>query len=140
MSRRCEQDGCRKQPSFGYPGGRPVRCATHRLAGMVSLCCSWQCAQQKPHWGLHVHRVRRSKRLCGAAGGCREPHVPSRWLLQTSVVWLPRGRKSALRHAQTRRHCRPCCSLQCAQQMCPSEAALAQGAMQRAPVWACRRT
>ena len=35
MSRRCEQDGCRKQPSFGYPGGRPVRCATHRLKNMV---------------------------------------------------------------------------------------------------------
>ena len=31
----CGKDGCHKQASYGYPGGRRVRCAPHRLNNMV---------------------------------------------------------------------------------------------------------
>lgn len=37
LCRRCEVDGCRHQPSFGLPGGRPQRCSLHKEAGMVNV-------------------------------------------------------------------------------------------------------
>ena len=54
---KCEEGGCQKLPSFGYPGGRPVRCGTHRLTGMVGraaavLCMTWDCCL-----GLRSHTV-----------------------------------------------------------------------------------
>ena len=35
MHARCEEDGCRKFATHGYPGGRRVRCGAHKLAHMV---------------------------------------------------------------------------------------------------------
>ena len=32
---RCEEVGCLKQSTLGYPGASRVRCAAHRLEGMV---------------------------------------------------------------------------------------------------------
>ena len=100
-------------------------------------CCSWQCYAPL---GLRLHTVQCSNGMCGFAGGCGELQMRRGWLPQTSQLWLPRGRASAMRHAQARWHGRQCCSWHCIQQMCPSEAALAQGTMQQLPVWACRRT
>ena len=37
VSRKCEQDGCRKFATFGYPGGSRLRCRVHRLEGMVGM-------------------------------------------------------------------------------------------------------
>ena len=137
VSPRCEEDGCRKFSTFGYPGGRPVQCAAHRLDGMVGSAAA---GSAMPHWGCACTQ-------CNAATACvalqengGEPQMRRGGLPQTSQLWLPRGQASAMRLAQARRHGRQCCSWQCAQQMCPSKAALAQGAMQQLPVWACRRT
>ena len=44
--RRCEEDGCHITASFGYPGGQRMRCATHRLEGMVGTAAS--CSLQHP--------------------------------------------------------------------------------------------
>ena len=139
MSRRCEEDGCRKHPNFGFPGGRPVRCVTHRLDGMVGSAAAGIAFSRCAPVRLRLHRVRRSNCLCGFAGGCHEPQMRRGWLPQTSQLWLPRGQASAMRHAQARWHGRQCCSWHCIQQMCPSEAALAQGTIQQLPVWVCRR-
>ena len=48
MYRRCEEDGCRKSANFGYPGGRRVRCGTHKLAHMVRAFLTEACV-----CGLH---------------------------------------------------------------------------------------
>ena len=34
---KCEADGCKKQPAFGFPGERPRRCKAHMLEGMVRM-------------------------------------------------------------------------------------------------------
>ena len=43
MHPRCEDDGCRKSASFGYPGGRRVRCGTNKLAKMVRAFLTEAC-------------------------------------------------------------------------------------------------
>ena len=59
----------------------------------------WQCVHR-----LRLHRVRCSNCLCGFAGECRQPQMHTGWLPQGSGLWLPRGQKSAVWHASTRRH------------------------------------
>ena len=36
-NRKCEADGCAKQPVFGFPGERPRRCKAHALEAMVRV-------------------------------------------------------------------------------------------------------
>ena len=48
ITRNCEEGSCQKAASFGYPGGRPVRCGTHQLTGMVGRAAAvlripWDC-------------------------------------------------------------------------------------------------
>ena len=88
MSRRCEQDGCRKQPSFGYPGGRPVRCATHRLEKMVGTlqACHGK-SELLPRLRVHTSLLHRScKHGCLAARSCPFSGEAERKMRR---CWLP---------------------------------------------------
>ena len=104
QARKCEEYGCQKFASFGYPGGRPVRCGTHRLSDMVGraalvLRIPWDCRLR-----LHSHAVRCSIIWCGSVGGCDARQMRSRWLPQVRNSWLPRRQASAVWHAQARQH------------------------------------
>ena len=35
VSKRCQEPGCAKQPSFGFPGGKKQFCLEHKVADMV---------------------------------------------------------------------------------------------------------
>jgi hypothetical protein len=39
ISKRCEIDGCHKQPTFGFKGRQPSRCKSHTEKGMINQVC-----------------------------------------------------------------------------------------------------
>ena len=96
QARKCEEDGCQQFASFGYPGGRPVRCGTHRLSDMVGraalvLRIPWDCRLRLPS-----HTVLCGAIWCGFVGGCGAPQMSRRWLPQVRDVWRPRRQASAV--------------------------------------------
>ena len=100
----CEEDGCKRNATFCYPGGPHVRCGMHRLNGMVGDCAAVQCALRVSLFEA-VHRQGVSQQcLCGFAGEPLQAHMPTGWLPQVREFWLPRGQPSAMCHAQTGEH------------------------------------
>ena len=85
---KCEADGCQTSASFGYTGGRCVRCSLHRLSDMVCQAaftqtpqirdCSDQCT---------LHEVVAC--LCGRGRAVQQDK------LQVALLWVlhaPAGR------------------------------------------------
>ena len=81
-SKRCQEPGCRKHPSFGYPGGKTQFCAEHKSADMVcygrpcllihfaqAALCDQQCVQG----GVHYNSVPRCLQVDVYSKRCQEP-------------------------------------------------------------------
>ena len=81
-SKRCQEPGCRKHPSFGYPGGKTQFCAEHKSADMVcygrpcllthfaqAALCDQQCVQG----GVHCNSVPRCLQVGVHSKRCQEP-------------------------------------------------------------------
>ncbi len=58
MNPKCEAVGCTKRPSFGFLGGRPLRCKSHLLEGMV------RCAPHPVHRAAFTQPVIRRPYMC----------------------------------------------------------------------------
>jgi hypothetical protein len=56
VTKRCAHEGCSKIPTFGLPGGRPSRCAVHKLEGMDDVKnnrrCEHEGCSKQPTFGL----------------------------------------------------------------------------------------
>ena len=66
---KCEADGCETFASFGYPGGRRVRCSLHRLTDMVRNAAS-EIINYSFHKQCIVHAVIGS--LCNGAHAAQQ--------------------------------------------------------------------
>ena len=54
VSKRCERAGCKKQPSYGVPGGRHQFCAERKAEGMADLMnkrCEHEGCRKQPSYG-----------------------------------------------------------------------------------------
>ena len=57
VNKRCGQDGCMKQPSYGLPGGKAIRCAAHLSPCMVDVHnkkCGFDGCTTRPSYGLPI--------------------------------------------------------------------------------------
>ena len=103
-ARKCEEDGCQKAPSFGYPGGPRVRCGTHRLSGMVGSSAAVLCIPRVCCLRLRSHTELCSVIWCTYVGELGELQMRRRWLPHACKFWLPRRQASAVWRAQTKEH------------------------------------
>lgn len=75
--RRCEEDGCQTQASFGYPGGPRARCRTHALESMVRRRAAVRRTLLGGRLMLRWHWMHASKLLAGYQGvvwpRCEDP-------------------------------------------------------------------
>ena len=81
-SKRCQEQGCTKLASYGFPGGRKDFCLEHKSADMVSYWCPclWihfvhaaLCDQQCLQDSVHCDSVPRCLQVDVVSKRCQEP-------------------------------------------------------------------
>ena len=87
VTKRCLEPGCRKHPSFGFPGGKKQFCLEHKTTDMVCYGCpgllihfaqAALCDQQCVQGGVHYNSVPRCLQVDVNSKRCQEPGCKKR--------------------------------------------------------------